>query len=146
VVSALAIRLHRLVLFAYPAQFRRDFGAEMARLLIDRRRHEPCSEWQILLQETVDAVHAAPRMRWESPMTRIVVLAVVGTVAIAAILVAQLALAPLAVLGLAAWFAWGRPLQPSLPPPRRVDGRRGCSQVEWRSPSRSRYQQSTAAS
>jgi hypothetical protein len=115
VVSALAIRLHRLVLFAYPAQFRRDFGAEMARLLIDRRRHEPCSEWQVLLQETVDAVHAAPRMRWESPMTRIVVLAVVGTVAIAAILVAQLALVPLAVLGLAAWFAWGRPLQPIAP-------------------------------
>jgi hypothetical protein len=96
---------------AYPAQFRRDFGAEMMRLLIDRRRHEARSQWRILLQETVDAAHAAPRMRWESPMNRIVILAVVGTLAIAAILVAQVALIPLAVLGLAAWFAWGRPLQ-----------------------------------
>jgi hypothetical protein len=114
-VSAIAIRLHRLLLLAYPAQFRRDFGAEMVRLLIDRRRHEARPQWRILLRETVDAAHAAPRMRWESPMNRIVILAVVGTVAIAAILVAQLALIPLAVLGLAAWFAWGRPLQPIAP-------------------------------
>jgi hypothetical protein len=112
VVSALAIRLYRLVLLAYPSQFRRGFGVEMVRLLIDRRRHEARSEWRILLEETVDAAHAAPRMRWESPMNRIVILAVVGTAAIAAILVAQLALIPVAVLGLAAWFAWGRPLQP----------------------------------
>jgi hypothetical protein len=48
-------------------------------------------------------------------MNRIVILAVVGTAAIAAILVAQLALIPLAVLGLATWFAWGRPLQPIAP-------------------------------
>jgi hypothetical protein len=115
VVSAVAIRVYRLVLFAYPAEFRRGSGAEMVRLLIDRRRHEACSEWRILLDETVDAAHAAPRMRWESPMNRIVILAVFGTAAIAAILVAQLALIPLAVLGLAAWFAWGRPLQPIAP-------------------------------
>ena len=114
-MSALAIRLYRLVLLVYPSQFRRGFGAEMVRLLIDRRRHEARSEWRILLEETVDAAHAAPRMRWESPMNRIVILAVVGTVAIAAILVAQLALIPLAALGLAAWFAWGRPLQPIAP-------------------------------
>ena len=114
-MSALAIRLYRLVLLAYPSQFRRGFSAEMVRLLIDRRRHEARSEWRILLEETVDAAHAAPRMRWESPMNRIVILAVVGTAAIAAILVAQLALIPLAVLGLAAWFAWGRPLQPIAP-------------------------------
>jgi hypothetical protein len=78
----------------------------MVRLLIDRRRHEARSEWRILLEETVDAARAAPRMRWESPVNRIVILAVVGTAAIAAILVAHLALIPLAVLGLAAWFAW----------------------------------------
>jgi hypothetical protein len=112
VVSGVAIRLYRLVLFAYPPQFRRGFGGEMERLLVDRRRHEACSEWRILLDETVDAVRAAPRMRWESPMNRIVILAVFGTMAIAAALVAQLALLPLAAAGLAAWFAWGRPLQP----------------------------------
>ena len=114
-MSAVAIRLYRLVLFAYPSQFRRGFGAEMVRLLNDRRRHEACSQWRILLQETVDAAHAAPRMRWESPMNRVVILAVAGTATIAAILVAQLALIPLAVLGLGAWFAWGRPLQPIAP-------------------------------
>ena len=48
-------------------------------------------------------------------MSRIVILAVVGTAAITAILVAQLALIPIAVLGLAAWFAWGRPLRPIAP-------------------------------
>jgi hypothetical protein len=115
VVSAIAIGLYRLVLFAYPSQFRRGFGDEMVRLLIDRRRHEGRSEWRILLEEAVDAARAAPRMRWESPMSRIVILAVVGTIAIAATLVAQLALIPIAVLGLAAWFAWGRPLQPIAP-------------------------------
>jgi hypothetical protein len=36
-------------------------------------------------------------------------------VAVAAIVVAQLALIPVAVLGLAAWFAWGRALQPIAP-------------------------------
>lgn len=109
------IHLYRLVLLAYPSQFRRGFAAEMVRLLNDRRRHEACSQWRILLQETVDAAHAAPRMRWESPMNRIVILAVAGTAAITAMLVAQLALIPLAVLALAAWFAWGRPLQPIAP-------------------------------
>jgi hypothetical protein len=115
VVSAIAIRLYRLVLFAYPPSFRLGFGDEMVRLLIDRRRHEGRSEWRILLEETVDAAHAAPRMRWESPMNRIVVLAVVGTLGITAILAGQLALIPIAVLGFAAWFAWGRPLQPIAP-------------------------------
>lgn len=114
-MSAIAIRLFRFVLCAYPPAFRRAFGDEMVRLLIDRRRHEGRSEWRIVLEETVDAAHAAPRMRWESPMKRIVILAVVGTMAIAAIVVAQLALIPIAVLGLAAWFAWGRPLQPIAP-------------------------------
>jgi hypothetical protein len=94
----------------------------------------------MLLEETVDAAHAAPRMRWESPMNRIVILAVVGTVAIAAILVAQSALIPVAVLGLAAWFAWGRPLQP-IAPRRRVasmadvvDRRRGGHRHRDRDP------------
>lgn len=79
-------------------------------------------------------------------MNRIVILAVVGTVAIAAILVAQLALIPVAVLGLAAWFAWGRT-------PAARSRLRVASMVDvvdrgagWRSPSRSRSQQSTAAS
>jgi hypothetical protein len=112
VVSAIAIRLYRLVLVAYPSQFRQGFGAEMEQLLVDRRRHEARSEWRILLDETVDAVRAAPRMRWESPMNRIVILAVFGTMAITAALVAQLALLPLAAAGLAAWFAWGRSMQP----------------------------------
>ena len=45
-------------------------------------------------------------------MNRIVILAVVGTAAVVAAFAAQLALVPIAMLGLAAWFAWGRPLQP----------------------------------
>jgi hypothetical protein len=115
VVSAIAIRLYRVALYAYPRQFRQTFGDEMVRIVTDRRRHEGRSEWCGLLEEAVDAARAAPRMRWESPMNRVVILAAFGTTAVAAALVAQLALIPIAVLGLAVWFAWGRPLQPIAP-------------------------------
>lgn len=114
-MSTTANRLYRFVLCAYPAEFRRGFGDEVMRLLIDRRRHEGRSEWRILLEEAVDAAHSAPRMRWESPVNRIVILAVFGTAAIAAVVAAQLALLPIALVGLAAWFTWVRTLQPIAP-------------------------------
>lgn len=112
---SIAIRVYRIVLLAYPSQFRRRFSDEMVQLLIDRGRHDRRSEWRILLDETFDAARAAPRMRWESPMNRTIILAILGAAAIVAALVAQLALVPIAVVGLGGWFAWGRPLQPIAP-------------------------------
>ena len=45
-------------------------------------------------------------------MNRTVILAVVGTVAIAAAVVAQVMLVPLGLLAVAGWFLWGRQAQP----------------------------------
>jgi hypothetical protein len=111
-VSAVAIRAYRLMLLLYPAEFRRRYGDDMVQLMIDRQRHEARRTSLILLDETYDAVRAAPRMRWESPMNRTVIVAVAGTVAIAAALVAWVVLVPLALVAVAAWFLWGRRAQP----------------------------------
>ena len=85
--------MYRLLLL-YPADFRRRYGDDMVRLLIARLRHDERRAALGLLDETFDAVRTAPRMRWESPMNRTVIIAVAGTVAIVAALVAQLLLVP----------------------------------------------------
>jgi hypothetical protein len=102
------MRLYRLLLLLYPAEFRRRYGDEMIQLLIDRQLHEQRTTSLALLNETVDAVRTAPRMRWESPMNRTVVIVVAATLAIAAAIVAKVMLLPLALLAIAAWFMWGR--------------------------------------
>jgi hypothetical protein len=112
VVSAAVVRLYRLVLLLYPAEFRRRYRDDMVQLLLDRQIHEQRHALLVLLDETFDAVRTAPRMRWESPMNRTVIIAVVGTVAIAAALVAKVMLLPLGLLVLAAWFLWGRRARP----------------------------------
>ena len=107
-VSTAVFRLYRLVLLLYPAEFRRRYRDDMVQLLLDRQLHDQRRASLVLLDETFDAVRTAPRMRWESPMNRTVIIAVVGTVAIAAALVAKVMLLPLGLLALAAWFLWGR--------------------------------------
>jgi hypothetical protein len=111
-MRAATIRLYRLVLLLYPAEFRRRFGDEMIQLSIDRQLHEQRTTSLALLHETVDAVRTAPRMRWESPMNRTVIIVVAATLAIAAAIVAKVMLLPLALLALAAWFMWGRRARP----------------------------------
>ena len=111
-MSAAVFRLYRLVLLLYPAEFRRRYRDDMVQLLLDRQVHEQRHASLVLLNETFDAVRTAPRMRWESPMNRTVIIAVVGTVAIAAALVAKVVLLPLALLAVAAWFLWGRRARP----------------------------------
>jgi hypothetical protein len=111
-VSAAAIRLYRLLLLLYPAEFRRRYGDEMIQLLIDRQLHEQRTTSLALLHETVDAVRTAPRMRWESPMNRTVIIVVAATLAIAAAIVAKVMLLPLALLAIAAWLMWGRRARP----------------------------------
>jgi hypothetical protein len=48
-------------------------------------------------------------------MNRTVIIAVVGTVAIASALVAKVMLLPLGLLALGAWFLWGRQARPIAP-------------------------------
>jgi hypothetical protein len=84
----------------------------MIQLLIDRHRHEQRPTSLALLHETLDAVRTAPRMRWESPMNRTVIIVIGATLAVAAALVANVLLLPLGLAAIAAWFAWGRPARP----------------------------------
>jgi hypothetical protein len=115
-VSPAARRLYRLVLLAYPAPFRREYGTEMEQLLVDRNRRDSRVAGRIMLREVLDAVRVAPRLRWETPMNRVVIIAVAATVAIAALLAgAALALIPLAVVALAALYLGRRSLRPIAP-------------------------------
>jgi hypothetical protein len=113
VVNPAALRLYRLVLRAYPAGFRRDYGSAMEQLLLDQCRADPPAVGRVVLREILDAVLTAPRLRWEIPMNRIVLVAIAVTVAIASLLAAgALALIPIGATAVAAWFLWGRSLQP----------------------------------
>jgi hypothetical protein len=61
----------RLLLAAYPRAFRRQFGDEVARAVADLRRHRRLGRWALLARLTVDVVRSAPKLRWESMMSRI---------------------------------------------------------------------------
>jgi hypothetical protein len=114
-VSGAAVRLYGLVLLLYPADFRRRYQDEMVQLMIDRHRHDARRQSLVLFEELYDALRAAPRLRWESPMNRTVILVAAGTIAIAVALVAKVVLLPLGALAAVAWLAWGRRMQPIAP-------------------------------
>jgi len=67
-MSAVGVRVFRLVMLLYPADFRRRYGDDMVQLLIDQQLHERRRASSVLLHETFDVVRTAPRMRMESPM------------------------------------------------------------------------------
>jgi hypothetical protein len=96
--------LHRLILRAYPGRFRREFGEEMFRLVVDRRRFEQVPVWRLVLGEITDALRVAPRLRWEeSLMNRAVIVTVLGTAAVAAAIVLRpLVLLPIVGIALIA--------------------------------------------
>lgn len=85
-MSRLVLRLHRLVLHAYPRTFRDEFGADMQRLLLDRHRYEGAPLGRLLLREMADAATAAPTMRWEQQMAQttwcVVAVAIAAVVAL----------------------------------------------------------------
>jgi hypothetical protein len=115
-VNPAYVRLYRLVLLAYPASFRREYGTEMEQLLLDQHRHGGPAAGRIVIREILDAVRTAPRLRWETPMNRVVIIAVAAAVAIASLLAGgALALIPIAATVVAAWFLSGRSLQPIAP-------------------------------
>jgi len=63
-------RAYRLALLAYPAAFRRDYGAEMSRTLQDLKNHGGASRWRLAAHVAADVVLTAPAMRLESLMSR----------------------------------------------------------------------------
>lgn len=104
----------KAVLRAYPAEFRRDYSDAWLQSLNDRHRHDGEGLVVLVLREIVDATRVAPRMRWESPMNRVVIIVLAVVVAAAVALAASpLALIPVAaVVGAAAWWLsrQGRPI------------------------------------
>jgi hypothetical protein len=79
-------RLYRLLLHAYPTRFRREYGDAMSQAVHDQIAHEHRSAMQIFARELTDVARTAPRMRWESPMTRVVLIVLGATAAIAAVI------------------------------------------------------------
>lgn len=118
-MSRLAIAVFRVVLLAYPASFRRDYREAMVQSLVDRHRHDELRQLPLVVGEIVDAARAAPLMRWESPMNRMVIVVIGATVAVAvAVAVGPWALIPLALLALVAggwWWAQSRPIARTAP-------------------------------
>jgi hypothetical protein len=111
-VNRAALCLLRVVHFAYPAEFRRRFGPDLTQLASDRWRHEGVGVWRIVWSESVDAVRTAPALRWESNVTRVVVVSVLAAVAIVASVAVKLLLLPVVFIALACWLSWGHAGRP----------------------------------
>jgi hypothetical protein len=111
-VNRAALAVLRVVQFAYPASFRRRFGADLMQLARDRWWHGGVGVWRIVWTETCDAARAAPALRWESNMTRVVAVSVLAAVAIVAAMAVKLLLIPVVLIGFACWFSWGRAWRP----------------------------------
>lgn len=116
-MNRVALAVYKAVLFAYPSEFRQAYGDAMVQSLVDRYRHDSAGLMPLIVSEVVDAARAAPRMRWESPMNRIIILIVGATVAAAvALAVSPWAMIPIVVAVCAAgWWTLrqGRPIQPT---------------------------------
>lgn len=116
-MNRVALAVYKAVLYAYPSEFRHAYGDAMYQSLVDRHRHDGVGVVPLIVSEIVDAARAAPRMRWESPMNRIIILVTVATVAAAVALAASpWALIPIAAAVFATgwWMSrQGRPIQPT---------------------------------
>jgi hypothetical protein len=112
-VNRVAIVVYKAVLLAYPSEFRHAYGDAMYQSLVDRHRHDGAGVVPMIVSEIFDAARAAPRMRWESPMNRIILLATGTTVAAAvALATSAWALIPLAVAVFAAGWWMSRQDRP----------------------------------
>jgi hypothetical protein len=112
-VNRSAIRLYGLVLYAYPAEFREEYANVMVQTLLDRHKFEAVPPWRLVWREVFDAARVAPQMRWESPMNRIIIIAVLATVAVAATgAVGPVVLIPIAAVALAVSLWWSSQNRP----------------------------------
>ena len=116
-MNRVALAVYKAVLFAYPSEFRRAYGDAMVQSVVDRHRHDGVHLMPLIVSEVVDAARAAPRMRWESPMNRIIILFTGTTVAaVMALAVSPWALIPIAGAVCAAglwWLRQGQPIRPA---------------------------------
>ena len=116
-MNRVALAAFKAVMFAYPSTFRRAYGDAMVQSVLDRHRHDGVRLMPLVMSEVVDAARAAPRMRWESPMNRIIILIIGATAAAAVALAASpAALIPIAgaVVAAGVWlFRQGQPIGPA---------------------------------
>lgn len=89
----------RVVLYAYPASFRREFGTEWVRSVADLHTHGGLSAPRLAGRVVIDALGTAPRMRWEALVgpAKLLLSFSAATVAVAAIVVGSPAIPVLAI-------------------------------------------------
>lgn len=111
--------LVRVVLLAYPREFRRGYGREWARTINDLRVHGGLSASRVAANVIAEAATVAPRMRWENlmPATRTTLTVVAAVVALAAFVVGSPALAILVLaliaLGVLQFAGRDKPIAPT---------------------------------
>jgi hypothetical protein len=91
--------LLRVALLAYPRSFRRHFGAEWTRTIVDMRTHSHHSATRVGGTVVVEALTTAIRMRWENLMktTKTLLTVIAAIITLAALLVGSEAIAILVV-------------------------------------------------
>jgi hypothetical protein len=95
-VSRLVSGVYRALLRAYPGEFRREYGGEMRRLLDDELRHGAGGSLRTSARLVSDVVRTAPRMRWESNMSRVILVSCAIALAVITFAIGS----PILVLGL----------------------------------------------
>lgn len=99
-------RALRLMLLAYPAAFRRRYGAEMLRCIQDQRRYQEADPVRLALRVAGDVLLTAPRLRMETLMTRTIAITIaVGLTLLLSLLVWPVALTVVPMLVLLAAFS-----------------------------------------
>lgn len=91
--------LLRVVLLAYPRQFRSEYGTEWARTIADMRVYGELSAPRLAGRVIIDALATAPRMRWETLMApaKTTLTVIVSAIALVALMIGSEAIAVLVV-------------------------------------------------
>ena len=91
--------LVRAALWAYPREFRRDYGTEWTRTVNDLKVHGGRSTARVIASVLAEAATVGVRMRWENlmPTARTAFTVIAAVIALAALVVGSPAIAVLAV-------------------------------------------------
>jgi hypothetical protein len=96
----LTLSLYRRAVRLYPRQFRNDYGPDLVQLVADQLRHEPT--WRVLARTTFDLALTLPTRHLEAHMHRpptMIVPALFGALALAAVIVGLTVGHPLVLMG-----------------------------------------------
>ena len=95
--------LLRVALWAYPRQFRREYGTEWARTLRDLQLYSGHSTPRIVITALSEALTTAPRLRWENLMatSKTVLMVIVGAIGLVALMMGSEAITLLLVAAVA---------------------------------------------